>query len=115
MVLSKAYDRVDWRFLEKILLKMGFDKKWVSWIMACVTSVRFSVQVNGNLTEPFIPTRGLRQGDPLSPYLFLFVSECLTKIINNSIQRQELKDFKICRGAPGISHLLFADDCLVFF
>jgi hypothetical protein len=63
--LSKAYDRVDWPFLEGLLRKSGFDDKWVKWIMACVTTVKYCVQVNGNLTEQISPSRGLRQGDPL--------------------------------------------------
>jgi hypothetical protein len=115
MDLSKAYDRVDWKFLEGILLKLGFDRIWVSRIMACVSSVRFSVVVNGQLTETFTPSRGLRQGDPLSPYLFLFVAESLTKVINRAVQTNKLQEFKICRMSPGISHLMFADDCLLFF
>jgi hypothetical protein len=113
--LSKAYDRVDWRFLEGALNKWGFDCKWINWIMACVKSVKYTVQINGHLTNEFSPSRGLRQGDPLSPYLFLLVAESLTLIINKARVNGELQDFKICRGSPGISHLMFADDCLLFF
>jgi hypothetical protein len=65
--LSKAYDRVDWMYLEGVLRKLGFDEKWIKWVMLCVSSVRYQVKVNGELTEFVIPTRGLRQGDPLSP------------------------------------------------
>ncbi|KAM0839690.1 hypothetical protein ACQ4PT_060147 [Festuca glaucescens] len=113
--LSKAYVRVDWGFLEQALLKWGFDSVWVGWVMNCVRSVKFSVQVNDQLTETIIPTRGLRQGDPLSPYLFLFVAECLSSVINRAILTHSLQEFKISRSSPGISHLLFADDCLMFF
>jgi hypothetical protein len=115
MDLSKAYDRVDWKFLEGILLKLGFDRIWVSRIMTCVSSVKFSIVVNGQLTETFTPFRGLRQGHPLSPYLFLFVAESLTKVINSAVQTNKLQEFKICRMSPGISHLMFMDDCLLFF
>jgi hypothetical protein len=83
--------------------------------MACVPSVKFAVKVNGELSSIFSPSRGLRQGDPLSPYLFLFVAEGLSKLIQRAMHNQDLIDFKCCRGSPEISHLLFADDSLLFF
>jgi hypothetical protein len=84
-------------------------------VMTCVTSVRYSVRFNGVATPPFSPSRGLRQGDPLSPYLFLFVADGLSQLIHRKVQDDALKELHICRGAPGISHLLFADDTLLFF
>ena len=83
--------------------------------MSCITLVRYSVCFNGVLLDSFAPSRGLRQGDPLLPYLFLFVAEGLSCILNNYVERQELEEIKICRRAPGVSHLLFADDSLLFF
>lgn len=58
--LSKAYDRVDWVFLRQVMQKMCFSQRWVDWIMACVTSVRYSVKFNGTLLDSFVPSRGLR-------------------------------------------------------
>ena len=86
--LSKAYDRVDWRSLQGIMQKLGFAEQWIHWTMSCITSVWYSICFNGVLLDSFAPSRGLRQGDPLSPYLFLFVVEWLSCILNNYVERQ---------------------------
>lgn len=113
--LSKAYDRVDWAFLDGVLQRMGFGESWRKWTMSCVTAVRYSIRLNGNMLDPFTPTRGLRQGDPLSPYLFLFITDGLSHILEKKSLEGSIQPIKVCRGAPGISHLLFADDSLLFF
>jgi hypothetical protein len=107
--------RVDWLFLEEALTKVGFDTKWIKWVMECVKSVRYSIRLNGTLLDPFTPSRGLRQGDPLSPFLFLSVAEGLSNLIKRESIHGNLEELKIVRRAPGISHLLFADDSLLFF
>ena len=78
--------------------------------MACVTSVRYLVRFNSVETDTIIPTRGLRQGDPLSPYLFLLAAEGLSCMLKGAEERGDLEGVRVCRDAPIISHLLFADD-----
>jgi len=82
--------------------------------MECIKTVKLSVRLNGQMLDSFTPSRGLRQGDPLSPYIFLLVADGLSTILNKEISTGQLKELHISRNAPGISHLLFDDDSLLF-
>ena len=73
--ISKAYDRVEWDFLQGIMTKLGFPEKWIQWVMGCVTTPTFSILINGKAYDNIRPFRGIWQGDPLSPYLFLLCAE----------------------------------------
>jgi hypothetical protein len=79
--IAKAYDRGGWGFLEGVLAKVGFHRKWIQWVMACVTTVRYSTRFNEHLLDSFSLTLGFRQCDPLTPYLFLFVVDGLLTLI----------------------------------
>jgi hypothetical protein len=85
--MSKAYDRVKWPFVEAIMRKLGFAEKWISMIMECISTVQYSVLLEGVPKGYIIPTRGLRQGDPLSPYLFLLCAEGFSALLRKSIQK----------------------------
>jgi hypothetical protein len=112
--LSKAYDRVDWGFVKSLLEKLGFHSKWVQWIMTCVTSLRYTVRFNGVPLAPFSPPCGLRQGDPLSPYIFLLVVDGLSVLLKKFGQMGRVEGIRVCRRAPSISHLLFDDDSVTW-
>lgn len=113
--MAKAYDRIEWPFLHRVLVDMGFPCYWVNLIMKCVSSVSFSILINGNPSPSFYPKRGLRQGDPLSPYLFILCAKVLSGLILKSQERRALHGICIARSAPEISHLFFADDSILFF
>ena len=97
------------------MLQVGFDNQWFRWIMMCVETVDYSVIVNNEVVGPMIPGRGLRQGDPLSLYLFILCVEGLSALIRKAERCKDLHGISICTHAPTISHLLFADDCSLFF
>ncbi|XP_073361303.1 uncharacterized protein [Aegilops tauschii subsp. strangulata] len=112
--MMKAYDRVEWDFLEQILLKFGFSSHWTEMVMRCVKSATFYVKLNGGFSIRFIPSRGLRQGDPHSPYLFLFCVEGFSAMLKNAQQENRLKGVSFGSQGPTVTHLLFADDSVVF-
>lgn len=112
--MAKAYDRVEWKFLESTLISMGFPIPLTQTIMKCVTTVQFSILLNGYPTRNFQPQRGLRQGDPLSPYLFILCADVLSGLISKAQQDHLIHGVRIAPRAPEITHLLFADDSLLF-
>lgn len=112
--MAKAYDRIEWSFLERALRMMGFEERWIRWIMKCVSSVSYSLMINNKPHGLIIPKRGLRQGDPLSPYLFVICSEILTFLLNEAGKRGSLTGYKVAKAGPVVTNLFFADDSLVF-
>lgn len=112
--MSKAYDRVEWEFLKAIMLKMGFSHWWVNLVLQCVSTVNYSIVHGEHEIGPIFPTRGLRQGDPLSPYLFIICAEGLSSLLRKFEAQKRIHGLKICRRAPVISHMFFADDSYLF-
>ena len=113
--ISKTYDQVEWLFLQGILQKMGFSDRWIERVMICVTTSSFSVLVNGKPYGNILPSRGFRQGDPLSPYLFLLCAEGFTSLLAHIKLEGRINGVSIYRRAPKVSNLLFADDSLLFY
>lgn len=112
--MMKAYDRVEWPYLKAIMLKLGFSESWVNIVMNLVSIVNFSVLFNGKRLEGFKPTRGIRQGDPISPYLFLLAAEGLSCLLKSRRQSSNMEGLQVSSSAPKVNHLLFADDSLLF-
>jgi hypothetical protein len=112
--MMKAYDRVEWAYLEGVLQKLGFAPTWIKSVMRCVSFVRYTVKINGEMSDPFTPTWGLRQGDPISPYLFLLCAEGLSCLLKEEERNGRLKGLRNGADGPAISHLLFADDSIFF-
>jgi hypothetical protein len=112
--MSKAYDRVEWGFLEAIMGKMGFAHKWIKLVMMCVTSAHYAVLVNGTPSGRILPTRGIRQGDPISPYLFLICAEVLSSLLLKADREGDIEGVPTSRSGPRLNHLFFADNSLLF-
>ncbi|XP_012850055.1 PREDICTED: uncharacterized protein LOC105969825 [Erythranthe guttata] len=111
--MAKAYDRVQWRFLFRVLELMGFSANLVDIIRRCVSSCQFSLLINGELTGYFTSSRGLRQGDPLSPTLFVLAAEYFSRGLDALYSRCPSM-FYSTRGGIPISHLAYADDVMIF-
>lgn len=111
--IEKAYDNVNWNLLDYIISHLGFGVKWRSWIFFCVRTSSFSIMMNGSPAEFFRNSRGLRQGDPLSPYLFIMVSNVLSSMIVKA-ESGYISGFVVGSGSVSISHLQFADDTMIF-
>ena len=115
--IEKAFDHVNWDCLVSVMSKMGFGQKWINWINWCISIANFSILINGTASDFFRSTRGLRQEDPLFPYLFLLVMEVLSQLFFRARSGGFIEGFKV-GNTNGIEmdllHLLFADDTLLF-
>jgi hypothetical protein len=109
---ERAYDSVDWSFLDYMLDRFGFCSKWKGWIRTCVFAGNMSVLVNGSPSEEINIQRGLKQGDPLAPFLFLLVAEGLGGIMKKAVELRRFNGFRVGSSDLVVSHLQYADDTL---
>ncbi|XP_028080539.1 uncharacterized protein LOC114282098 [Camellia sinensis] len=112
--LEKAYDNLSWDFLKQTLEEFNFDHNFIELIMYCVTTVSSAVIWDGVPLQEFIPARGLRQGDPLSPYLYVLCLERLSNMISFQADHKTWKGVETSRKGPKLTHLFFADDLMLF-
>ena len=112
--MRKAYNRVEWVYLKMIMEKMGFSQRWINLIVACTRTITYLVMLNGQPCGLITPTQGLCQGDPSLPYLFLLVTEGLHALFEQAKGIGDIRGVSSCPAGPRVSHLLFADDSLVF-
>jgi hypothetical protein len=111
--LMKAYDTVRWDFIVEVLRLSGFPNHVVEWIQVCISTPKFSISINGELNGFFSSSRGLRQGDPMSPYLFVLAMEVLSGLLGIMASDRDFRYHWRC-DKEKITHLCFADDLLVF-
>lgn len=112
--MSKAYDQVEWAYLEAMMSKLGFQERWISLMMMCMITVSYSVLLSGEPKGRIVPTCELRQGDPISPYLSLLCAKGLSAMLRKNENGGIPRGIAVCRRAPLVSHLLFVDSCIVF-
>ena len=112
--MSKAYDQVEWAYLEALMRRIVFSDRCVALIMECITTVSYSILVNGEPSNVIHPSRGIRQGDPFSPYLFILCTEGLHDLLHKGAETGHIRGVFICKKWPRLTHLFFADDSVVF-
>ncbi|WZZ89725.1 hypothetical protein YC2023_118304 [Brassica napus] len=111
--IHKAFDTVCWEFVTKVLAAQEFPPMFIAWIQECISSPRFSIAINGELAGFFEGKKGLRQGDSISPYLFIMLMEVLSRLLDRAQAEGSFRLHPLCSD-PKLTHLLFADDLLVF-
>jgi len=111
--LVKDYDKLSWSYIREVLKAYGFDHNWIRWVMALVTSTSFSILLKGSPSRSFRPSRGLRQGDPLSPFLFILMMERLGKVINSAKVEARIQGLKLTLDGDSLIHQQFVDDTML--
>eukprot|EP00253_Pinus_taeda_P019731 PITA_19731 len=111
--IAKAYDKLSWSYIREILKSDGFDYNSIKWAMALVTTASCSILLNGFPSETFKPSRGLRQGDPLSPFLFILMMEGLGREIKAAKEEGRIQGLRLTQGGDMVTHQQFVDDTML--
>lgn len=112
--LSKAYDRWNWDYLRALLEAYRFDKRWIEWVQCMISTLNFSILVNGTPTNTFNTTRGIRKGDHISPFLFIMEIEGLARNLKKELREKRIKGLKPWGNNLPITHQQFVDDIILF-
>eukprot|EP00253_Pinus_taeda_P015314 PITA_15314 len=110
--IAKAYDKVNWIYIKKVLTAFGFDHNSVRWVMPLVTTSSFSILVNGSSSDIFFPSRGVRLGDPLSPFLIILMMEGLGRSIKHAKAMGKIKGLQLSKNGQALTHQQFVDDTM---
>ncbi|XP_060965296.1 uncharacterized protein LOC133034262 [Cannabis sativa] len=112
--MEKAYDKLNWEFIIAVLSQIGLSQPLTKWIRACILTKEIKLLINGSIEGRIKPERGLRQGDPLSPTLFITAAETLSRLIFQKEKSGEIRGFKMGRNDTAVTHLMFAEDIILF-
>ena len=111
--IAKAYDKLNWNYIRKVLIAFGFDHNWVRWISDLIISSSFSILVNGSPLETFTPSRHLRQGDPLSPFLFILMMEGLGRAIKDANDVGKVRGIQLSDNGQALTHQQFVGETML--
>ena len=111
--IAKAYDKLRWEYLQEMLKDFGFCREWIEWVMGLVSSPFLSILLNGSPTRVFSPSRGIRQGDPLSSFLFILVAEGLSRLIHSQAGLGRIRGLSFCEGMEKQTHQQFVEDTML--
>ena len=113
--MEKVYDRLEWEFIEAILTRLGFHSKWIGWVMEYISTMSYYVLINGSPKGKIYPSRGIRQGDLLSPYIFIICVEFLGRESVKQVEKPKNHiGIPTHRSGPKVPFLMFVDDCIIF-